>query len=120
MGQFIADLVLQVLSFVAQNERENIRKRQAEGIAAAKKKWRAIRPQTASLAGKFSRSFFHSGNREISRLQKLRNARIWPAQLFEKSQKDMKKIRRWTEKSTTTPPLRLACQASPYLKNTLK
>ena len=36
MGTFIADLVLQLLSFVAQNERENIRKRQAEGIAAAK------------------------------------------------------------------------------------
>ena len=38
MGTFIADLVLQILSFVAQNERDNIRKRQAEGIAAAKAK----------------------------------------------------------------------------------
>ena len=36
MGTFIADLVLQILSFVAQSERENIRKRQAQGIAAAK------------------------------------------------------------------------------------
>lgn len=36
LGTFIADLVLQILSFVAQNEREYIRKRQAEGIAAAK------------------------------------------------------------------------------------
>ena len=36
LGTFIADLVLQLLSFVAQNERENIRRRQAEGIAAAK------------------------------------------------------------------------------------
>ncbi|MCI8828590.1 MAG: recombinase family protein [Ruminiclostridium sp.] len=36
MGTFIADLVLQILSFVAQNERENIRQRQAAGIAAAK------------------------------------------------------------------------------------
>ena len=36
MGTFIADLVLQILSFVAQNEREAIRKRQAEGILAAK------------------------------------------------------------------------------------
>ena len=36
MGTFIADLVLQILSFVAQNERDNIRKRQAEGIAVAK------------------------------------------------------------------------------------
>ena len=38
MGTFIADLVLQILSFVAENERENIKKRQAEGIAAAKAK----------------------------------------------------------------------------------
>lgn len=36
MGTFIADLVLQILSFVAENERENIRQRQAEGIAAAR------------------------------------------------------------------------------------
>lgn len=36
MGTFLADIVLQVLSFVAQNERESIRKRQEQGIAAAK------------------------------------------------------------------------------------
>lgn len=36
LGTFIADLVLQILSFVAQTERENIKKRQAQGIAAAK------------------------------------------------------------------------------------
>lgn len=35
-GTFIADIVLQILSYVAQAERENIRQRQAEGIAAAK------------------------------------------------------------------------------------
>lgn len=38
VGKFISDIVLQVLSFVAENERENIRTRQAEGIAAAKRK----------------------------------------------------------------------------------
>lgn len=37
-GTFIADLVLQILSYVAETERTNIRKRQAEGIAAAKEK----------------------------------------------------------------------------------
>ena len=36
MGTFLSDIVLQVLSFVAENERNNIRQRQAEGIAAAK------------------------------------------------------------------------------------
>ena len=38
MGTFLSDIVLQVLSFVAENERSNIRQRQAEGIAAAKAK----------------------------------------------------------------------------------
>ena len=36
VGTFLSDIVLQVLSFVAENERTNIRQRQAEGIAAAK------------------------------------------------------------------------------------
>ena len=38
MGTFLSDIVLQVLSFAAENERTNIRQRQAEGIAAAKAK----------------------------------------------------------------------------------
>ena len=38
VGTFLSDVVLQVLSFVAENERTNIRQRQAEGIAAAKAK----------------------------------------------------------------------------------
>ena len=38
LGTFISDLVLQLLSFVAENERTNIKQRQAEGIAAAKAK----------------------------------------------------------------------------------
>lgn len=38
MGTFLSDIVLQVLSFAAENERNNIRQRQAEGIAAAKAK----------------------------------------------------------------------------------
>ena len=36
IGTFLSDIVLQILSFVAENERANIRQRQAEGIAAAK------------------------------------------------------------------------------------
>ena len=38
LGTFISDIVLQILSFVAENERMNIKKRQAEGIALAKAK----------------------------------------------------------------------------------
>lgn len=45
VGTFLADIVLQVLSFVAENERTNIRQRQAEGIAAAKARGvRFVRP----------------------------------------------------------------------------
>lgn len=49
-GTFIADLVLQILSYVAQTEREMIRKRQAEGIAAAKAPGREVRAEAAALA----------------------------------------------------------------------
>lgn len=38
MGTFLSDIVLQILSFVAENERRNIKQRQAEGIALAKEK----------------------------------------------------------------------------------
>ena len=38
MGTFLSDIVLQLLSFVAENERENIRQRQKEGIEAAKQR----------------------------------------------------------------------------------
>lgn len=38
VGRFIADIVLQILSFVAETERENIKSRQAEGIRIAKEK----------------------------------------------------------------------------------
>lgn len=53
MGTFIADLVLQILSFVAQSERENIRKRQAQGIAAAKAKGVRFGRPTQSLPPNF-------------------------------------------------------------------
>ena len=54
MGTFIADLVLQILSFVAQNERENIRQRQSEGIAAAKARGVRFGRPRLSLPGCFS------------------------------------------------------------------
>lgn len=38
VGKFISDIVLQILSFVAENERDNIKQRQAEGIRVAKEK----------------------------------------------------------------------------------
>ena len=50
MGTFLSDIVLQVLSFVAENERINIRQRQAEGIAAAKARG-VRRGEVAALGG---------------------------------------------------------------------
>ena len=53
-GTFIADLVLQILSYVAQTERESIKKRQMEGIAAAK--YRGVKwPALQTYPGQFQR-----------------------------------------------------------------
>ncbi len=52
-GTLIADIVLQLLSYVAQTERENIRQRQAEGIAAAKAKGVHFGPERRTLPDNF-------------------------------------------------------------------
>ena len=52
-GTLIADIVLQLLSYVAQTERENIRQRQAEGIAAAKAKGTHFGPKCRALPDSF-------------------------------------------------------------------
>lgn len=57
LGTFIADLVLQILSFVAQNEREYIRKRQAEGIAAAKSRGRRFGRVPKPLPKEFDEAY---------------------------------------------------------------
>lgn len=54
MGVFIADLVLQLLSFVAQTERDFIRQRQAEGIAAAKANGVKFGPPQKELPDNFN------------------------------------------------------------------
>lgn len=53
MGTFVSDLVLQILSFVSENERNNIRQRQAEGIAAAKAKGKKFGRPSAPLPENF-------------------------------------------------------------------
>lgn len=66
MGTFIADLVLQILSFVAESERRNIRQRQAEGIAAAKARGvRFGRPQKPLPKG-FEEAFKRWQNKELT------------------------------------------------------
>lgn len=68
LGTFIADLVLQLLSFVAENERANILRRQAEGIAAAEnyilwKNKKISAKEGADRCGMPLRSFYRYGER---------------------------------------------------------
>lgn len=65
-GMLISDIVLQLLSYVAQTERENIRQRQLEGIAAAKAKGVHFGPEARALPDNFEK--FHQAwrGREIT------------------------------------------------------
>lgn len=66
LGSFLSDIVLQVLSFVAENERVNIRARQAEGIAAAKAKGVHFGPQPHELPDNFPEMCQAWRNKETS------------------------------------------------------
>ena len=73
MGTFLSDIVLQVLSFVAENERMSIRQRQAEGIAAAKKRGvRFGRPKKQIPKG-FQQQREHWRNGEITLAEAAKN-----------------------------------------------
>lgn len=66
MGTFIADIVLQILSYVAQTERENIKQRQAEGIAAAKARGVKFGRPERTLPDNFTKVVFMWEKKEIS------------------------------------------------------
>jgi len=66
IGTFITDLVLQVLSFVAQSEHESIRSRQAEGIAAAQKRGVQFGRPKKPLPSNFLELVMRWERREIS------------------------------------------------------
>lgn len=66
VGKFISDIVLQVLSFVAQNERENIRQRQAEGIRLAKLKGIHMGRPPLTLPNNFNEIASKYINKEIT------------------------------------------------------
>lgn len=76
LGTFIADLVLQVLSFVAQNERENIRKRQAEGIAVAKRNGVKFGPRPQPLPKNFPEIFLLWEQGNISMTEAAKRTRM--------------------------------------------
>lgn len=87
MGTFLSDIVLQVLSFVAENERTNIRQRQAEGIAAAKargvKFGRPVRP----LPPNFYEVHKRWRSKELSLKQAAKECGLPPTTFFNKSKK---------------------------------
>ena len=85
MGTFIADLVLQVLSFVAQNERENIRSRQAEGIAAAKGRGVRFGRKIKPLPDNFLENCDLWRNGQISGLEAARRCRMPQSTFYRKA-----------------------------------
>ncbi len=85
MGTFIADLVLQILSFVAQSERENIRKRQAEGIAAAKARGVKFGRPPKPLPENFKDSYFRWKSGEITGNQAAKECGLSTSTFFYKA-----------------------------------
>ena len=82
MGTFIADLVLQILSFVAQSERESIRRRQAEGIAAARQRGAHIGRPPKLLPADFARLVTRWELKEISLNQALEQSGLSRATFY--------------------------------------
>ncbi|MCL2643179.1 MAG: recombinase family protein [Candidatus Bathyarchaeota archaeon] len=82
MGTFIADLVLQILSFIAQNERENIRKRQTEGIAAAKTKGIRFGRPTKPLPTNFTELIKQWHNKQLNKTDILKKCKISESTLY--------------------------------------
>ena len=85
LGTFIADLVLQVLSFVAQNERENIRSRQAEGIAAAKGRGVRFGRKIKPLPDNFLENCDLWRNGQISGLEAAKRCRMPQSTFYRKA-----------------------------------
>ena len=76
-GKFISDIVLQILSYVAESERENIKKRQAEGIRIAKEKGKHLGRPKQILPDNFTNvaNDFFNGNIDIKSALKTTNLR---------------------------------------------
>ena len=90
VGKFISDIVLQILSFVAENERDNIRKRQAEGIKIAKEQGKHLGRPKLNLPNNFNKVAFNYLNKMIS-LESALNALKMTKSTFYKYLKDLTK-----------------------------
>lgn len=76
VGKFIADIVLQILSFVAENERANIKQRQAEGIKIAKENGVEFGRPKIKLPNNYSLIFVQYKNKEITIEEALAKTRL--------------------------------------------
>ncbi len=90
LGAFIADLVLQVLSFAAQNERENIRKRQAQGIAAAKERGVRFGRMAKSLPANFAENCALWQSGRISGMEAAKRCQMPTSTFYRKAGKKRK------------------------------
>ncbi len=82
IGRLIADIVLQLLSFVAENERENIRTRQAEGIAIAKQKGVRFGRPRVTIPSNFSEIAAAYLSHTISYAEALRLTNLRPSTFY--------------------------------------
>lgn len=87
MGTFLSDIVLQVLSFVAENERVNIRQRQAEGIAAAKAKGVRFGRPPKPLPDNFHEVYNAWKNKKLTQKQAAKACGLAETTFFDKAKK---------------------------------
>ncbi len=87
MGMFISDLVLQILSFVAQSERDNIRERQREGIEAARARGVKFGRPKKPLPDNFEEICLAWKSKEITLLQAAEACQMPKGTFYEKARK---------------------------------
>ncbi len=87
LGTFISDLVLSLLSYVAESERHNIRQRQAEGIAAAKKRGVKFGRPPKALPTNFHEAVCKWKNKEISITQAAKQCNMPVSTFYRKYKK---------------------------------
>lgn len=85
LGTFLSDIVLQILSFVAENERDNIKQRQAEGIAAAKAKGIKFGRPKRPMPDNFFEVYKRWKNKELTIKQAAEECNIPTTTFFNKS-----------------------------------
>lgn len=91
MGTFLTDIVLALLSYVAENERDNIRQRQAEGIAAAKAKGIRFGPEPMPLPDNFYEVYLEWKNKKITVSEAANKCNLARSTFYTKAMKYEKK-----------------------------